>query len=126
MDKSDLRFFVVDNIIPKKILLECESKCPSNNLDNVDKDIYETTTQAVDDFGKDWNIPSDESYLKQGIVVKRDTPPSYFTSEAWLYTIATIVGIDYRKLIPNLWHYRTNIENTNGLWLHTDKNLYKQ
>jgi len=125
MDKSDLRYFIVDDIIPKDILLECESKCPSSILFLEDEDVVETTTQPVGDFGKEWNIPSDESYQKQGVIVKRDNPPNYFTSEFWLKIVADIVGIDYKKLIPNLWNYRTNIENTDGLWLHTDKDLYE-
>ena len=124
MVKSDLKVFIKDNIIPKDVLLECESKCPTNNLNNESKDIQEFCTFPVrEELGKKWNIPPDECYLKQGLVVNEDEPLEYFTTTEWKKKISKIIDVDYDRLSIKVFRYRTNIENTNGLWLHTDKDL---
>ena len=124
MVKSDLKVFIKDNLIPKDVLLECESKCPTNNLNNESKDIQEFCTFPVrEELGKKWNIPPDECYLKQGLVVNEDEPLEYFTTTEWKKKISKIIDVDYDRLSIKVFRYRTNIENTNGLWLHTDKDL---
>ena len=124
MDSSDLRVFVRDDLIPLSILKDLETNCPDSDINNVDKSVYDNTTKIVSDMGSEWNIPPDESYLKQGLIVKKDTPPIYFTSLEWKKTISDILGVDYKRIDIESWQYRTNIENTNGLWLHTDKDLF--
>jgi len=127
----DLRVFVVDNILDNDMLIDIEDKCP--NIDDfelgvLDEKIYYITNTNVKDLGLPYdylNVPTTESYFNEGVVVNPFTDiPEYFSSNEWKKTIGDIIDADYTKMGNNLWQYRTNLKNTNGLWLHSDKNVY--
>lgn len=106
-----------ENFVTKKNLDILRNKFP--DLNNKEK-YYLSFIEVGNDLSKKWNIPKDETYFKEGVIVEQTQPPNYFVSKQWMQKIANRLKIDENYLEPLTWKYKRNIKNSNGLWLHTD------
>lgn len=72
---------------------------------------------------KIWNVDANDSYHKQGVIVniiKDLKSSSYLFSDEFKKKISKILKINYKKLSPIDCRYKVHLNESNGLWLHTD------
>lgn len=107
--------YILDNFIEKKQINNL--KFPDINNMQQYQDSFIPVGKLL---SKRWNTPQDETYYKQGVIVDSTLPPDYFISDEWKKKISKIINVEQNKLIPYSWKYKKHVNESNGIWLHTD------
>ena len=117
-DNEQYHFVIIDNFIGEPIMSELRNKCPNPN----DKDAIEFSKQPIgENLAVLWNSHPEESYINQGIIVKREEPHYFFNSKVWFEWVSKALNLQTNIKSCLKWQYHTFLNNANGIWLHTDQ-----
>ena len=117
-DNEQYNFVIIDNFIGEPIMSELRQNCPSEN----DIDAINFSKEPIgEELARLWNSHPEESYLNQGILVKRDDPHYFFNSYVWFNWVSNVLNLKDKIKSCLKWQYHTFTKNANGIWLHTDQ-----
>ena len=111
---TDLKYIVVqyDN---KQIISRLKKYCPDKS---VPTHYPESFVKVGKQLGSLWNIPEDENYIRQGVLVTRQDGTTK-EIESIKNVVTQAFGISQPAKVVKV-QFKSHIEKSNGVWLHND------
>lgn len=120
--QSELRAIVVDRFAPRgdpRLLATLEARCPRREVPSAYPDSFRAVGREL---SLQWNVPPDENYARHGVLVHRGDPRD--PSLHWVARrVSVLLG---KQLEVSEVQYKTHLDRSNGVWLHTDRRAGRQ